>query len=132
MQTEARAWLTELKIWIPEFFICNKGQYFIFDDYGNFLPSPFKEEVIITHFTGQFDKQGRKIFGGDILKVCWIDDSCRGNIKENLIVSWGEKEAAWITDSKRGIGKYFGLSCFGDKVTTEIIGNIFENPELII
>ena len=87
----------------------------------------------IGQFTGLTDKNGRKIFEGDILqgfwycegvraKVVWIDDAATFGILYSFRKS-GEK-TAWLNSSWY---KFTSESpCF-----PEIIGNIYDNPELL-
>ena len=87
----------------------------------------------IGQFTGLTDKNGRKIFEGDILqgfwycegvraKVVWIDDAASFGILYSFRKS-GEK-TAWLNSSWY---KFTSESpCF-----PEIIGNIYDNPELL-
>lgn len=87
----------------------------------------------VGQFTGLTDKNGRKIFEGDILqgfwycegvraKVVWIDDAATFGILYSFRKS-GEK-TAWLNSSWY---KFTSESpCF-----PEIIGNIYDNPELL-
>lgn len=87
----------------------------------------------VGQYTGLTDKNGRKIFEGDILqgfwycegvraKVVWIDDAASFGILYSFRKS-GEK-TAWLNSSWY---KFTSESpCF-----PEIIGNIYDNPELL-
>ena len=87
----------------------------------------------VGQYTGLTDKNGRKIFEGDILqgfwygegvraKVVWIDDAATFGILYSFRKS-GEK-TAWLNSSWY---KFTSESpCF-----PEIIGNIYDNPELL-
>ena len=87
----------------------------------------------VGQYTGLTDKNGRKIFEGDILqgfwycegvraKVVWIDDAATFGILYSFRKS-GE-ETAWLNSSWY---KFTSESpCF-----PEIIGNIYDNPELL-
>lgn len=74
----------------------------------------------IGRYTGLKDKNGRKIFEGDIIK---------GKGKNAYAVKYSENIAGFITD---GLGV---LSCPCVNVGTmkfyEVIGNIYDNPELM-
>jgi len=87
----------------------------------------------VGQFTGLTDKNGRKIFEGDILqgfwycegvraKVVWIDDAATFGILYSFRKS-GEK-TAWLNSSWY---KFTSESPY----FPEIIGNIYDNPELL-
>ena len=70
-------------------------------------------------FTGLLDKNGKEIYEGDILKSTYLG----GNI-ERIIWENGGFKVLW--------GKNSWERLYGDFVkNSEIIGNIYENPELL-
>ena len=78
-------------------------------------------QVELSQFTGLIDKNGKEIYEGDI----WKDQ--RGHID---VVEWDTD-----IDTDRGWeichGYLFMLSPEDDERTIEVIGNVWENPELV-
>lgn len=77
-----------------------------------------REDYIIQQFTGMFDKSGKEIYEGDILKV----RGYRGAVGQ-IVVRWEETRAS------DDMG--YDVVGFIQWDSPEVIGNIFENPELI-
>lgn len=103
------------------FGIDEKGCLYLIRD-GN----PMKDEDYeLIRFTGLLDKNGKEIYEGDI--VCygpWSDGEgfCRH------IVEWNIKDAAFGTYEPRREKEHFPNI---DERVCEVIGNIYENPELL-
>ena len=79
-----------------------------------------KDNTTIGQYTGLTDKNGKKIFEGDIVKVClpYADLTC--------IVGW-EGCSFIIRDIKDSDYTYV----LGEGFDIEVIGNIYDNPELL-
>jgi uncharacterized phage protein (TIGR01671 family) len=92
----------------------------------------FGEETFeLMQFTGLKDKNGKEIYGGDIVKECsWEDYRTNPNRRwvNGREIVWNENEAGFVFKEDDG-----SLDCFSLNIRCgyEIIGNIYENPELI-
>ena len=114
-----RVWDKNAKvIWIPE----------------KILNDNFKDKIrtendiiILMQFTGLKDKKGKEIYEGDILKA------------DSSYHSWGHPKDDWFYGEVK-FDSTMGYYCVFEKtnrtdideVHIEVIGNIYENPELII
>ena len=77
----------------------------------------------VGQYTGLTDKNGRKIFEGDIVKRYY-----QSNVLFNVgVINWDSRSAWWACQL------YTMNPCFSlyDENQVEIIGNIFDNPELL-
>ena len=71
------------------------------------------DNIPMMQFTGLLDKNGKEIYEGDILKY-------RGKLSFNdppFVVEWQNDDARWT--------EFYPSNNF------EVIGNIYENPELL-
>ena len=80
------------------------------------------EDVLIMQFTGLQDKNGKDIYEGDIL-IWYVN----GITRTAPLIYDDQFACFWMTKSKEG---YFIANDFG-RGEYEIIGNIYENPELL-
>lgn len=87
------------------------------------------DDIVLMQSTGLTDKNGKEIFEGDIVS----DGDTTGDIKHHTTYGF------YMVDDK-GIERWFSdnasIEDFGEDVKTahriiEILGNIYENPELL-
>lgn len=77
-------------------------------------------------FTGLLDKNGKEIFEGDILQSHYY--SCPAK----YVIEWWDNGAAWFPGRlNEEIPTTYGTTFKENIGRDEIIGNIYENPELL-
>ena len=85
-----------------------------------------EKKVVYTDTLGQFtgltDKNGVKIFEGDIIQTYDPDEGY-------AVIKYDEAEAEFYADFADNV--YYGLGGNFGNDDIEIIGNIYDNPELI-
>lgn len=139
-----RAWVDNEMVYLPfaalQYFDF-EGSYalsFVVDGYHGFWAHECYEKISkerctnapIMRFSGLIDKNGKDVYEGDIIKFMRVDYYIGGS---------GEWLKGELSINKYGIpsiGQYqFGHTYyFGqieDNDTIEVIGNIYENPELL-
>ena len=102
---------------------------------------PVRPETV-GQFTGLTDRNGKKIFEGDIIHVCteaydWLDED-DWTIKSGVVKF---RNGCFVIDGAYTSDDYNDISHFYDLVTThdeyddeiifDVIGNIHDNPELL-
>ena len=121
---EANPYCEELRTFLygTPLFITNEENYILpnFWDYEGL--NKFKVlKKTISQFTGLFDKNGKEIYEGDVLKTFPIISSDKIAYDSfNVVVRF--TSSSWIANGVLGIKQ---------SEISEVIGNIFENPELI-
>ena len=79
----------------------------------------------IMQYTGLKDRNGKEIYEGDILEYNWGDKESGAVRSLREIVEW--KENMWTEEGfMTGFGEFWATP---DQY--EVIGNIYENPELL-
>lgn len=83
----------------------------------------------VGQFTGLTDKDGKMIFEGDVVKYPWVD--VYGVSDTLMVVHYVDGEFLI-----KPVSNDCGTDCWeirisGENARTEIIGNIYDNPELL-
>lgn len=83
----------------------------------------------VGQFTGKTDKNGKKIFEGNIVQI----DEHETAVNGLYCVRWSESNSCWTLQRNEEYHHHFftfsDLNGFAE--TSEIVGNIHDNPELL-
>ena len=108
---------------------------YVATELGSIIPYRIKPETV-GQYTGLTDKNGTKIFEGDIVCIRYRNGEicCIGDVQ----FSHGVYGAEWLSNKKNksmvgGWGQLHNLRRFDDDIINdiEVIGNIYDNPELL-
>lgn len=137
-----RAWDKENEKWIPtnKMGFWEDGLLWYLEDYEKNEPPYFADRVnwVLMQYTGLNDINGVDIYEGDILTSKEYPFQDDGEYNYHGVVEWAEEEAAYyltkrlVNKNRRGISDGISEMLGQEDVTSfEIIGNIYENPELL-
>ena len=96
-----------------------------------FITTDEKRNLIVNldtvgQFTGLYDKDGKEIYEGDI-----VDAWSAGGHLPNGIIKWGEGSAGFFIMPPKCNAVWHLVGNDENKETLEVIGNIYDNPELL-
>lgn len=132
-------------VWVEGDLIKNKNKYYIHPHATVFKVENELAKLMVCHevipetigqYTGLTDKNGNKIFEGDIVVVKYPkgDICCVGDVQFQSGVFGAEWASVKINKSMLGSwGQNHNLRRFDDDIIEriEIIGDIYDNPELL-
>lgn len=112
----------------------SRKEYYILEDFASF-PAPIFENTI-GQYTGLKDTEEVKIYEGDIVKWCGSFKETDGTIKncESIYT------IKWVDGAFYQVDEFYTpeyeilsdvISVLDDDETYEVIGNIYDNPELL-
>ena len=117
------------------------GEVMLFGEYTKMLNSFSLKDldfVKLMQYTGLKDKNGKEIYEGDVVKVINTMEMKSPHTSDVGIAPQGVLIWAHPGHIKMGLGKTRLLSGYCDQepiegfdVSCEVIGNIYENPELL-
>ena len=87
-------------------------------DDGEGILTPYNDDCFLMQYTGLKDKNGKEIYEGDILRAAGI-------------VTWNEPEVRWSCIDIEWNDKCELHDMLYLTTPLEVIGNIYENPEII-
>ena len=116
--------------WVTGFYVClNGGKHLIYTGYaeidcGEFFPDRIKViSKSIGQYIGRTDENNKMIFKGDL--VTYAEDGIRGDFSQGVVeIIWDEKTAGFCGKTKQG--RLVGIDHLKN-----IVGNIYDNPELL-
>ena len=139
-----RAWSTRDKLWCGAFSIHKSGLFSeminahieepqhiaIADAHWQDLSKENPDGIILMQFTGLKDKNGKEIYEGDVVRVGEFENDSDSSIHQ---VKWFGEEGYPAFDLVKWGGEANALSEIsqGDNFECEVIGNVYENPELL-
>lgn len=112
------------KEWIEGFYAVFSNTPFIGapNHYGTMLWHPVIPETV-RRFTGLTDKNGKRIFEGDVIQKDYDD-----GVRALFWLSWSDAYSSFMLKNNCG---YENFPAMGFNLETEVIGNIHDNPELL-
>lgn len=114
------------RMYSPEKVMVCDSNIWVFDEDGVAGEWIVNNDLVLMQSTGLMEKNGKEIFEGDILSIETDEENVR------VEVSWDSKHALFVFESKKynekeALGELFEDNSYPFK----IIGNIYENPELV-
>lgn len=120
-----RAWDKVNNSWLTQnFFISSNGDNSSLTNY------------ILMQYTGLKDKNGKEIYDGDILKRSYVESEFLNVVKpvetsEIIVVEWDKNYCGYKIPSNKPASPATMLLNPNGLPEFEVIGNIYENPELV-
>lgn len=129
-----RAWDKKEKKWLLGYEYPNLGGFSMFGEtmmmgeYAGLLSSYFPdriEDIVLMQFTGLHDKNGKPVYEGDIVKGTFANGI--GSFQEMIgDIFYNQQRAEFAVQAASHPDNQWSIP-----QNCEIIGNVYENPELL-
>lgn len=128
MKPKFRAWDSVEKKFVEHFFITDNGLICNMEkptsDFKLLIPVE-KSELILMQSTGLKDKNGQEIFEGDVVRQVRTQPTTENETITGVVTMI---EGAWLIMNDN---EQLASDLWSETDENEIIGNIYENPELL-
>jgi len=95
-------------------------------------PSSFDDSILVPcQYTGLKDKNGKEIYEGDIIKYTFDGASYPKEAVDKILICEWDQSNAWFVFKEHDDNISDGYYWLEIKGYCEVIGNIYENPELL-
>jgi uncharacterized phage protein (TIGR01671 family) len=121
-----RAYDTKKKEWLFGYKYPNLGGFSLVSEVtlmGDLKDIPLMDwnHIVVTEYIGLKDKNGNEIYNGDVIK----------DGEYVMVVRWNKYAASFVLERNGwSFRHYFGEAI--DNTNCEVIGNVFDNPELLV
>mgnify|MGYP005997147845 CR=1 FL=1 len=122
------------------FYINTKGVLFMYaipkSESGAIGFTEYHKSYVVDRFTGLQDSKGSDIYENDVLQSYHFTDSKGKDNYINHIVKWSDRFNGWFALNAESMSEDDGsIQLFtykrANKCSMRVIGNIYENPELL-
>ena len=123
-----RVWDKRFSEFVEDFFVSEDGKIYkksIDTGYGIAISKETSDKVILMQSTGLKDKNGKEIFEGDVVRQVRTQPTTENETITGVVTML---EGAWLimNDCEK-----LASDLWSETDENEIIGNIYENPELL-
>lgn len=89
---------------------------------------PYHKDILLMQYTGLKDENGKEVYEGDIVEATYCVDGCYYDTEDEYgVIQWDDKQCGFNIMFKDELLS----SPISYYVSFEVVGNIYENPELL-